>query len=160
MAADESAPSTESALAVAFAERVRSVVSIFLERLDRPYATDTFDPVQGIELRWRQLNGMTQPPDLQRLLEAQLPLTRERIRSSGRDPSARSCFRVLRSCLGPTFWATSRSVWTSAARLSPIRKPEPGISSGWSDWKVSSGDCPKSFPVACNSELAWHAHWQ
>ncbi|MBU2670379.1 hypothetical protein KOI35_43445 [Actinoplanes bogorensis] len=72
------------ALAVVFATRVTSGIDIFLGRLDRPYVTDTFDPGQGVELKWRELDGMTQPDDLARALRSELPLTRQRIQASNR----------------------------------------------------------------------------
>lgn len=84
MAGNVPTSSREFALAVAFAARVTSGLPTFLGRLDKPFATDTFDPKQGVELKWRQLNGMNQPDDLEELLKAQLPLTKERINASNR----------------------------------------------------------------------------
>lgn len=69
---------------MAFTTRVSSLLTIFLGRLDRPFNTDTLDPKQGVELKWRELTGMTQPDDLETLLTTELPRMKDRVLASGR----------------------------------------------------------------------------
>jgi hypothetical protein len=78
----------ELALSVATADRVSSVLAIFLGRLDGLLLTDTFDPRQGVALRWRELGGMTQPGELLDHLRAELPSLRDRVSASGLAGSA------------------------------------------------------------------------
>jgi hypothetical protein len=79
---------SELALSVATADRVSALLPIFLGRLDAPYSTDTFDPKQGVGLRWRELSDMTQPNDLIDHINAELPALREKVRASGRPGAA------------------------------------------------------------------------
>ncbi len=78
----------EPAISVSCATPVTSLLAIFLGWLDRPFGTDTLDPEQGVELKWRELNGMTQPDELATHLKANLPSVRERIVTSDRPGSA------------------------------------------------------------------------
>jgi hypothetical protein len=143
VAADGSAPSRDAALAVAFADRVTAVLSIFLGRLDSPFGTDTFDPGQGIQLRWRQLNGMTQPPDLQRLLEAQLPRTRDRIRSSGRPGASAAAAAVevilvlLDDSVGDVLRcaAVAESAVRVATEMDRVAARPPGDQLSWAEFE-------------------------
>lgn len=66
-------------LSVASADRVTGLLSIFLGRLDRPLGTETFDPKQGVEMRWRELTGAPPSGKLVRLLEKKAPGLRETV---------------------------------------------------------------------------------
>ncbi|MEU8158330.1 hypothetical protein AB0B94_32130 [Micromonospora sp. NPDC048986] len=79
-----SIPNEELLVSVAAATRVTSLLPIFLERLDRPFATDTLDPKQGVELRWRELTGFAQSGALEMHLKDSFRLFTERIRASSR----------------------------------------------------------------------------
>ncbi|GAA2571096.1 hypothetical protein GCM10010435_51650 [Winogradskya consettensis] len=80
--------SREFVLSLAIATRVTSLLAIFLGRLDDPFASDTFDPKQGVESGWRELAGMGRSDELDSLLKDRLPVVKERIRASGRPGSA------------------------------------------------------------------------
>ncbi|MFI1987698.1 Hint domain-containing protein [Actinoplanes sp. NPDC020271] len=85
--APTSAPSAELALTVATADRVTTGLATFLEALEKPYSTDTFNPQQAVSMKWQELNGFGAVASLVQELNTELPVTRQRIMASGRTGS-------------------------------------------------------------------------
>ncbi len=76
-------PGEELMISVAFATRVTSVLVIVLGRLYKEFFTDTLDPKQGVEMKWRELAGKGHSSELQQHLVEELPLLRGRIGAAG-----------------------------------------------------------------------------
>jgi len=91
--------SIDQARSVAIANRVTSVLAIFLGRMESPFNTDTLDPKQGVELKWDELFQGPDSGELPALLNARLPALRETVLASGR-PGAAAAGGAIEVILG------------------------------------------------------------
>ncbi|GAA0239917.1 hypothetical protein [Cryptosporangium japonicum] len=90
-------PTHDLVLATAFGARTLGGLPIFLERMWHPHATDTVDPGQAVELRWRQLSGLDSP-ELAAALRVEIPPIQESVKRSAL-PGAAVASASLDVCL-------------------------------------------------------------
>ncbi|MGN9808495.1 hypothetical protein ACTMSW_03950 [Micromonospora sp. BQ11] len=137
----------DRALAVAVANRVTSVIPIFIGRLDGLGHTDTFDIKQGVEMKWRELGGVPSSGDLERLVVSNLPRFRERALGSGLAGAD----------------AVAAAVDVIAALLAPSRAGEdrlPNVSSGALQVALQMDRTSLPPPLDASSWLAFELRGQ
>jgi hypothetical protein len=101
------------------ANRVTSVLAIFLGRMDFPFNTDTLDPGQGVELKWDQLLMGPDSGELAALLKARLPALRATILASRRPGAAAAAgaIDVILSLLDDSIGEAERVIRVSGLAL-------------------------------------------